>query len=314
MTTPNNQGLNLFQMAEQIAQNIPKEEKEAMKNMDMEQMFGNLSKQVFSQMKDLNLDNLEMPTDMPSGVKTKKKRRKKKKNKKTKDLNFQIEFTLKDFYLGKVKKIMIPRKNFNDDGPYIEKKQFEIDIKPGTPDQHVITLEGEGDREPGYISGDIHVTICEKNHEIFEREDNNLFMGYPISVYELYFLEFKFKHLDGRIIQIEPLHNGDLQNSLMKKIKGEGFIDLETGEKGDLFIRFEFVLPPTMAEDTQESLKQLFPPIIEQIEDESVATLKLEPMSDDEEYLEMTDSDDDTDTSDDDEESTDNEQIIETSD
>ena len=100
----------------------------------------------------------------------------------------------------------------------------------------------------------------------------------------------------------------------MKKIKGEGFIDLETGEKGDLFIRFEFVLPPTMAEDTQESLKQLFPPIIEQIEDEPVATLKLEPMSDDEEYLEMTDSDDDTDTSDDDEESTDNEQIIETSD
>ena len=305
MTNPNNQGLNLFQMAEQIAQNIPKEEKDAMKNMDMEQMFGNLSKQVFSQMKDLNLD-------MPSEIAPKKKRRKKKKNKKTKDLNFQIEFTLKDFYLGKVKKIMIPRKNFNDEGPYIEKKQFEIDVKPGTPDQYVITLEGEGDREPGYVSGDIHVTICEKNHETFEREDNNLFMGYPISVYELYFLEIKFKHLDGRIIQIEPLHNGDLQNGLMKKIKGEGFVDLETGEKGDLFIRFECVLPPIMAEDTQESLKILFPPIVEQIEGESVETLKLEPMSDDEDYLEMSDSD--TDNSDDDEESTDNEQLLETSD
>ena len=305
MTTPDKQGLNLFQMAEQIAQNIPKEEKDAMKNMDMEQMFGNLSKQVFSQMKDLNLD-------MPSENAPKKKRRKKKKNKKTKDLNFQIEFTLKDFYLGKVKKIMIPRKNFNDEGPYTEKKQFEIDVKPGTPDQHVITLEGEGDREPGYVSGDIHVTICEKNHESFEREDNNLFMGYPISVYELYFLEIKFKHLDGRIIQIEPLHNGDLQNGLMKKIKGEGFVDLETGEKGDLFIRFECVLPPIMAEDTQESLKKLFPPIVEQLEGESVKTLKLEPMSDDEDYLEMSDSD--TDISDDDEESTDNEQLLETSD
>ena len=64
---------------------------------------------------------------------------------------------------------------------------------------------------------EINLTICEKNHEVFERVDNNLFMGYPKSVYELYFLEFKFKHLDGRIIQIEPLHNGDLQNSLMKK-------------------------------------------------------------------------------------------------
>ena len=305
MTTSDKQGLNLFQMAEQIAQNIPKEEKDAMKNMDMEQMFGNLSKQVFSQMKDLNLD-------MPSENAPKKKRRKKKKNKKTKDLNFQIEFTLKDFYLGKVKKIMIPRKNFNDEGPYTEKKQFEIDVKPGTPDQHVITLEGEGDREPGYVSGDIHVTICEKNHESFEREDNNLFMGYPISVYELYFLEIKFKHLDGRIIQIEPLHNGDLQNGLMKKIKGEGFVDLETGEKGDLFIRFECVLPPIMAEDTQESLKKLFPPIVEQLEGESVKTLKLEPMTDDEDYLEMSDSD--TDISDDDEESTDNEQLLETSD
>jgi DnaJ-class molecular chaperone len=239
------------------------------------------------------------------------KQRKKKKNKKTKDLNFQIEFTLKDLYIGKVKKIMIPRKNFNDEGPYIEKKQFEIDIKPGTPDQHVFILEGEGDREPGYISGDIHVTICEKNHEVFEREDNNLFMGYPISIYELYFLEIKFKHLDGRIIEIEPLHNGDLQNGLMKKIKDEGFTDLDTGDKGDLFIRFELVLPPVMAEDTQDSLKTLFPPIMENTEEEVSVILKLEDMSDDDEqYLDMTDSDNNS-SSDDDEDFSDNEQQIE---
>jgi DnaJ-class molecular chaperone len=311
--TTSNQGLNLFQMAEQIAKNIPDSEKDAMKNMDMEQMFGNLSKQVFSQMKDLNLDNLGLPTNNDNTlVKPKKKRRKKKKNKKTKDLNFQIEFTLKDLYMGKVKKIMIPRNNFNDEGPYIEKKQFEIDIKAGTPDQHIFVLEGEGDREPGYISGDIHVTICEKNHEVFEREDNNLFMQYPISVYELYFLEIKFKHLDGRIIQIEPLHNGDLQNGLMKKIKGEGFVDLDTGDKGDLFIRFELVLPPVMAEDTQDNLKILFPPIMESNEEEVSVTLKLEDMSDDDEqYLDMSDSDSNS-SSDDEEDSSDNEELIDT--
>jgi len=307
--TTSNQGLNLFQIAEQIAKNIPESEKNDMKNMDMEQMFGNLSKQVFSQMKDLNIDNIEMPTNDNTIVKPKKKRRKKKKNKKTKDLNFQIEFTLKDLYMGKVKKIMIPRKNFNDEGPYIEKKQFEIDIKPGTPDQHIFVLEGEGDREPGYISGDIHVTICEKNHEVFEREDNNLFMGYPISIYELYFLEIKFKHLDGRIIEIEPLHNGDLQNGLMKKIKSEGFIDLDTGDKGDLFIRFELVLPPVMAEDTQDSLKTLFPPIMENTEEEVSVRLKLEEMSDDDEqYLDMSDSDN---SSSDDEDISDSEDQIE---
>ena len=307
--TTSNQGLNLFQIAEQIAKNIPESEKNDMKNMDMEQMFGNLSKQVFSQMKDLNIDNIDMPSNDNTVVKPKKKRRKKKKNKKTKDLNFQIEFTLKDLYMGKVKKIMIPRKNFNDEGPYIEKKQFEIDIKPGTPDQHIFVLEGEGDREPGYISGDIHVTICEKNHEVFEREDNNLFMGYPISIYELYFLEIKFKHLDGRIIEIEPLHNGDLQNGLMKKIKSEGFIDLDTGDKGDLFIRFELVLPPVMAEDTQDSLKTLFPPIMENTEEEVSVRLKLEEMSDDDEqYLDMSDSDN---SSSDDEDISDSEDQIE---
>ena len=312
--TTSNQGLNLFQIAEQIAKNIPESEKNDMKNMDMEQMFGNLSKQVFSQMKDLNIDNIEMPTNDNTIVKPKKKRRKKKKNKKTKDLNFQIEFTLKDLYMGKVKKIMIPRKNFNDEGPYIEKKQFEIDIKPGTPDQHIFVLEGEGDREPGYISGDIHVTICEKNHEVFEREDNNLFMGYPISIYELYFLEIKFKHLDGRIIEIEPLHNGDLQNGLMKKIKSEGFIDLDTGDKGDLFIRFELVLPPVMAEDTQDSLKTLFPPIMENTEEEVSVTLKLEEMSDDDEqYLDMSDSDNNS-SSDDEDISDSEDQIEDTSD
>ena len=312
--TTSNQGLNLFQIAEQIAPNIPDSEKDAMKNMDMEKMFGNLSKQVFSQMKDLNLDNLGLSTNDNIDVKPKKKKRKKKKNKKTKDLNFQIEFTLKDLYMGKVKKIMIPRKNFNDEGPYIEKKQFEIDIKAGTPDQHIIVLEGEGDREPGYISGDIHVTICEKNHEIFEREDNNLFMGYPISIYELYFLEIKFKHLDGRIIQIEPLHNGDLQNGLMKKIKGEGFDDLDGGVKGDLFIRFELVLPPVMAEDTQDSLKTLFPPIMENTEEEVSVTLKLEEMSDDDEqYLDMSDSDNNS-SSDDEDISDSEDQIEDTSD
>ena len=285
--------LNILQMAEQIAKNIPDSEKKEMENMDMEKMLGMLSKNVFSQLQGIDKPE-QMASPPPAPASTKRKKRKKKKPKRTKDLNCQMEVSLKDLYCGKTKKIMIPRQNFNDDGEFTEKKQFNIDIKPGTPDQYVITLEGEGDRVKGHVSGDINIIICQKDHDVFDRDEaNNLFMTQPISISEVYFLDYKFKHLDGRIIQVEPLYNdGDLQNENMKKLPNEGFVDLETGEKGDLFIRFEMHLPPAMAEEHMEKLKELFPPEANKLEEEADVTLKLETMS--EEDFDSDDTSDDS--------------------
>jgi hypothetical protein len=71
-------------------------------------------------------------------------------------------------------------------------------------------------------------------------------------------------------------------------------------------------LPPVMAEDTQDNLKILFPPIMESNEEEVSVTLKLEDMSDDDEqYLDMSDSDSNS-SSDDEEDSSDNEELIDT--
>lgn len=277
------EGMNILKMAEQIAAGIPQSEKDNLAGMDMEKMLGAISKNVFSHMKDINFEDLAngLPPTPPPTKKKKKRRRKKKPMERTKDLCCQLDVSLKDMYVGKTKKISILRQTYDDERPegYQERKQFPIEIFPGMMDQHVITLKDQGDRVMGCAPGDINITICEKVNEMFERIDDNLFMDQQISLAEVYFLEYQFKHIDGRIVKIEPLANGDLQNEGMKKITGMGFVDPETGERGDMFIRFDIVLPPTLSEEYAENLRTLFPPIATQTTGDSSVTMKLEAVS-----------------------------------
>jgi DnaJ-class molecular chaperone len=192
----------------------------------------------------------------------------------TKDLHFNLNVNLEDFYNGKVKKLAIKRKRIkkNTNGKTIvveEKKKIAIKIEPGMRDEQVIRFNKEADELPNYEPGDIVITLCENPHGYFEREGDNLFIVKTLSLYESLAVtcgkevDVSIKHLDGSIIQLNTDNKALHSDEGLRKIQGEGMPLYRKEGKGDLFVRFNLVIPEKFNESKIDKLKDLFPPLNE---------------------------------------------------
>lgn len=47
-----------------------------------------------------------------------------------------------------------------------------------------ITFQGEGDQEPGLEPGDVIIVLDQKDHDVFQRQDNHLVMKMKIKLVE----------------------------------------------------------------------------------------------------------------------------------
>ncbi|CAD7672769.1 unnamed protein product [Nyctereutes procyonoides] len=65
-----------------------------------------------------------------------------------------------------------------------EKKILEVHIDKGMKDGQKITFHGEGDQEPGLEPGDIIIVLDQKDHAVFTRRGEDLFMCMDIQLVE----------------------------------------------------------------------------------------------------------------------------------
>lgn len=188
----------------------------------------------------------------------------------TKDIEITLNVNLEDFYNGTKKKLAVRRKRLkkDKDGKIVqfeEKKKIIIPILPGMRDEQTITFNKEADEAQGHETGDIVVKLLENAHSRFEREADNLFIMKDISLYEAFALScgekinLSVKHLDGSYLMLQPddkpLHDKDG----IRKVSGEGMPFYQKEGKGDLYVRFNLVLPETFKQEDMETVKKLFP-------------------------------------------------------
>lgn len=70
-------------------------------------------------------------------------------------------------------------------------------------DGQKITFNGEGDQEPGLEPGDVMIVLDQKEHPVFQRQDNNLIMKMNIKLVEaLCGFSRTIEMLDGRTLVI----------------------------------------------------------------------------------------------------------------
>ena len=85
-----------------------------------------------------------------------------------------------------------------------EVKILEVQVDKGMKHGQRITFTGEADQAPGVEPGDIVLLLQEKEHEVFQRDGNDLHMTYKIGLVEaLCGFQFTFKHLDGHQIVVK---------------------------------------------------------------------------------------------------------------
>jgi DnaJ-class molecular chaperone len=296
-------------MANQIASNMSNSEKDSLEGMDMEKMIGHVTKNVFKMMGDGGGGGMPDLGSLFSGLSQKIEPVIKEEISflKTRDICFDLNVDLEDFYTGKKKKLNVKRKRIIEiDGKQKvveEKKKLIIPIEKGMKDEQQIRFEGEADQIPGYTPGDIVITLIENEHPIFQRDGDNLIIIKNINFYELYDISFDINHLDFRILRISKNDTESLHlNDSLKKISGEGMpIYKDNSKKGDLFIRFNLIIPNTIEPLKLEILKGLFDktdPISDTYSNtfvlENVSEADLEELSD---YSESDSSDSDSDDS-----------------
>jgi DnaJ-class molecular chaperone len=267
--------MDIFKLANEFAKNMSENDKNSLENMDMEKMISHVTQNVFKMVGNDggNLDMGDMLSSLMGNLTKENKVEIANENDtdddepiipKTRDICFDLNVDLEDFYTGKKKKLNVKRKRIIEvDGKQTvteEKKKLIIPIERGMKDEQQIRFEGEADQIPGYKPGDIIITLIENEHPFFQRDNDNLIIVKNINIYEIYDIKFDIKHLDSRVLRILKQPNDSLHlNDSFRKIVGQGMpIYKKQNEYGDLFIRFNLVIPKTIETSNLNLLKTIF--------------------------------------------------------
>lgn len=140
---------------------------------------------------------------------------------------------------------------------YIDKKDiFKIDIPPGAPPGHTITLYQEGDETNCVLAGDIVLKIEESPNDQFTRRGDNLYMIQHVPLHEaLGQYSFTINHLNGDKVHIRKDDDDILSPDAVRCIDGKGMPShKQPGSFGKLVILFKVDFPQKLTPKQREQL------------------------------------------------------------
>jgi molecular chaperone DnaJ len=138
----------------------------------------------------------------------------------------------------------------------IEKQhQIEIKIPAGVDTGARLKLAGEGEAgASGGVPGDLYVVIHVKEHELFERQGNNLYVNVPITFSQAGLgAEIKVPTLDGE--ELLSIPEGTQTGSIFR-LKGKGIVSLQGHGRGDLFVVTTILTPTRLTREQRRLLEQ----------------------------------------------------------
>ncbi|XP_011817602.1 PREDICTED: dnaJ homolog subfamily A member 1 [Colobus angolensis palliatus] len=188
-----------------------------------------------------------------------------------KNVVHQLSVTLEDLYNGATRKLALQKNVICDKcegmGFFLkivrEKKILEVHIDKGMKDGQKITFHGEGDQEPGLEPGDIIIVLDQKDHAVFTRRGEDLFMCMDIQLVEaLCGFQKPISTLDNRTIVITSHPGQIVKHGDIKCVLNEGMpIYRRPYEKGRLIIEFKVNFPENgfLSPDKLSLLEKLLP-------------------------------------------------------
>lgn len=135
-------------------------------------------------------------------------------------------------------------------------KQIEVKIPAGVETGSRLRLAGEGEAgAQGGPAGDLYVVIHVKEHDLFERQGNNLYASVPITFAQAALgAETSVETLEGQESLKVP---AGTQTGTVFRLKGHGMPVLGGRGRGDLFVSVTVVTPTTLTREQRKLLEQL---------------------------------------------------------
>lgn len=136
-----------------------------------------------------------------------------------------------------------------------EQTRIKINIPAGVDDGTRLRSSGNGDAGlRGGQPGNLYVFLHIKRHEIFEREENDLFCEVPLPfVTAALGGELKVPTLEGKSSIKVP---AGTQGGTTFRLRNRGIKDLRSGGKGDLHVEVQVEVPTKLNSAQKEKLKE----------------------------------------------------------
>lgn len=132
--------------------------------------------------------------------------------------------------------------------------KLRFKVPPGVPDGAQIRIAGNGDAGMrGGPSGDLYVVVHVEEHDVFEREEEDLFCEMPIP--------FSLAALGGELIV--PTLEGKAsikvpagtQPNTTFRLRDKGIPELGSDRKGDLLVNVQIEVPVRLKKEQEEKLQ-----------------------------------------------------------
>jgi molecular chaperone DnaJ len=157
---------------------------------------------------------------------------------------------------GAGRTIRTPCETCKGAGRVEREKQIEVKIPAGVETGSRLRLAGEGEAgAQGGPAGDLYVVIHVKEHDVFERQGNNLYASVPVTFAQAALgAETPVQTLDGQESLKVP---AGTQTGTVFRLKGHGMPVLGGRGRGDLFVSVTVVTPTTLTREQRKLLEQL---------------------------------------------------------
>jgi len=157
---------------------------------------------------------------------------------------------------GQGETISKPCSSCGGQGRIQKNKSLNVNIPKGVDTGTRIRLSGEGEAGlRGGPAGDLYIFINVKDHSLFIREGNNLFMTMPVPMTKAILGgTVDIPNLDGKMARI-TLDEGT-QSGHRLRLRGKGMPGLQGRGRGDMYVDIQVETPINLTKRQKELLKE----------------------------------------------------------
>jgi DnaJ-class molecular chaperone len=166
------------------------------------------------------------------------------------DLRYDMEISFMDAFLGGKRKVQYK------DPISSENKNLTITIPRGLRDEQKLRLKGKGmPGENGGSPGDLYIVVHVKDHDIFKREGDDIYIEYDIP-YTTAVLGGKLQvpGIENPITVTVPPRTKD---STILRLKNKGFYKINSDQRGNQLVKINIKIPVKLNKKQKELLEEI---------------------------------------------------------
>ena len=144
----------------------------------------------------------------------------------------------------------------NGEGIVRSEEIITINIPAGVADGMQLSMSGKGNAAPhGGVPGDLIILIEEVPHDLFERQDSNIYYNAFISFPQAAMgTTLEIPTLSGRAkVKIDP----GMPSGKVLRLKGKGLPDVNGYGRGDMLVSINVWVPKALSREERETLTKL---------------------------------------------------------